>query len=488
MHCLLTYMNSKMIKQIYKNLIIITFCVAAIILLCILITINGQEKERNNLTRSSSLSVVSTKDDKTDRIDYVDESGKITYAADKHYATLIKTKEGNSILEQYFDAEGNPAKQSVGYYAILREYSEDGKKETVTYLGADENPEMNYAGYAIIKRTYNDDGLLDKEFYFDTQGQPVKTYSVCSGCQRQYDDEGRNVTLIYLDANGNAEMTGQGYAIVHRKYYTDGAFSGRVEKEFYYDENDKPVKLAKGQYGIRKEYDEYGRANSITYLDINENPVVCIEGYATIKKTFYEDDSVCTETYYDEKGNPVALSEGQYGVLYKDGKAIYFDINGNPRFNLKNFLLGNHIVIIVICIVLCVLSAFCCRRINILILLAYLGFIIYITLLYRVNTGLQSNFKLFWSYRKFFTDENIRWQIIENIFLFIPLGTVLYRLYPTRKTIIGIVLLSVMVEAMQYFTGSGLCELDDIISNSLGGWFGYCFGKLTSNLKLRIKN
>lgn len=45
--------------------------------------------------------------------------------------------------------------------------------------------------------------------------------------------------------------------------------------------------------------------------------------------------------------------------------------------------------------------------------------------------------------------------------------------------------LSFFIEGLQYFFGLGLCELDDVIGNSLGAWLGwFCFYE---GMKLRGK-
>ena len=67
-------------------------------------TVNAEEQKR-----SSTLNIEKTTDGDTERLDYIDENGNITYAADKHYATVIKKKSGNTLLEEYFDGAGKPA-------------------------------------------------------------------------------------------------------------------------------------------------------------------------------------------------------------------------------------------------------------------------------------------------------------------------------------------------------------------------------------------
>ena len=53
--------------------------------------------------RSSDLIEKTTEDGNIQRTDYFDENGKLTFADNKHYATIIKTTSGNSLLEEYYD-------------------------------------------------------------------------------------------------------------------------------------------------------------------------------------------------------------------------------------------------------------------------------------------------------------------------------------------------------------------------------------------------
>ena len=93
--------------------------------------------------------------------------------------------------------------------------------------------------------------------------------------------------------------------------------------------------------------------------------------------------------------------------------------------------------------------------------------------MYREGGDAKSNFDLFWSYREIFSDSGARADILKNIWLFIPLGAILYRLYPQKTILFVPLLLSIMIELVQLTTGTGLCELDDMFSNGLGGCIGF---------------
>lgn len=121
-----------------------------------------------------------------------------------------------------------------------------------------------------------------------------------------------------------------------------------------------------------------------------------------------------------------------------------------------------------------------CKRI---LLLVYMGVIIYVTLFMRTSYQLGAiNLRPFWSYA-FLDRPHIRWQIYMNIFLFIPFGFVLrwnYKLGIIPIALIGMAFSGVM-ETVQYIFGLGTCEVDDVIHNTLGSVLGYGYYRLMSH-------
>jgi len=70
-------------------------------------------------------------------------------------------------------------------------------------------------------------------------------------------------------------------------------------------------------------------------------------------------------------------------------------------------------------------------------------------------------------------------QITLNILLFIPLGFFLPFQTPKKRiSFIRILLVaflfSVSIEMLQYITGRGITEVDDVINNTFGGVLGWC--------------
>ena len=141
-------------------------------------------------------------------------------------------------------------------------------------------------------------------------------------------------------------------------------------------------------------------------------------------------------------------------------------------FHLSRFLHQEHWAVILYGSLLTIAAILGSRKLNKVLLPIYIVFIMYMTLMYReIGIG-KLNLTLFWSYRKFLSSTAYRMEILNNIWLFIPLGAIVYRLCPKWSIALVPFAISIAIEAMQYFLSVGLCELDDVISNGIGGIIG----------------
>ena len=451
------------------------------------ILISPVNQKARSYYRSSQLQKTITKDGDTERTEYADSEGRIMIAADAGYATMIKTKTEKGILEQYYDENGEPISRFFQYYAVIREFDERGNNIRNTYLDQDGNPCMIRDDYATEAIEYNENNLVSKILFYDTERHPVCTSSYGHGLINEYDDSGNNIRTSYFDLSGKPMMTKLGYAAITRVFYSgNGPDKGRVEREFYYDDQGEPVALSLGQYGIYKEYNELGQGIVIVYLDADGEPIITNKGYTKVVRTFAADNNVATEQYYDMDGNPISLSEGQYGVRKEKGQTVYLNRNGESSFNLRNLLNYHPRLVILIAGGIIILSELINKKWAIVLFMLYVCVIIYFTLMFRDNNTEGMTEPLSY-YRKLFTSSTARSDIIKNIWLFIPLGAILYQIYPKMLVIFFPIIVSVIIESIQYTAGIGFCELDDIISNSIGGGLGFLAGKLSEDCILLLK-
>ena len=445
----------------------------------------GAKKQRSQF-HSSQLHKSTVAYENTERTDYTDDAGQITIAADLGYATLIKTRTTSGILEQYLDEQGEPISRYNGYYALLQEYDDRGNNVRTTYLDADGKPMIMANGYAIEEKKYNESRQFISVRYYDAGGKPISTALYGYGKNNEYNENNQISRITYVDASGDPMITGLGYAGITQNYYaTEGPENGRTESEFYFDDAGVPISLSLGQYGVHAEYDEYGRKSVLTYLDVNGEPIATNKGYATVVRTYHANGNTATERYYDLSGQPYALPEGQYGIRNDSGRTVYLDQNGNELFNLKNLLYNHSWVIIPAALIVILLSGLAGRKWIFLFLTAYVCVICYLTLMFRDGNHFN-HAQFLWYYRKIFTDREARADVLKNIWLFIPLGGLLYRLFPKKTVLLIPAALSLLIEGIQYFSGTGFSELDDVISNSLGGGIGFCMGRMTAEIRTQF--
>lgn len=117
---------------------------------------------------------------------------------------------------------------------------------------------------------------------------------------------------------------------------------------------------------------------------------------------------------------------------------------------------------------------------------------LYETLMFRETGDNRANLVLFSYADTFLTDWKIRVDVVNNVWLFIPFGTGLYAIFRKKRVWIAALLLSVVIELIQYFTGWGIAELDDLFGNTLGGvigvWGGVAMGYVQMAKYVERKN
>ena len=261
-----------------------------------------------------------------------------------------------------------------------------------------------------------------------------------------------------------------------KRSYTD---TGRTD--MYFGINGEPVAGNLGQYGVHKELDEEGRTIQTTYLGIDGRPTNTTRGYATIKINY---ENGLKRQYYDADGKPVTIGSYQYGTQRINGQKIYLDEDGEPIMRLDNFLHRHLVLVAVFGVLLSIVAVMLKGKMKSVFVLLYICFIFLMTLYYREARDSRGQFELFWSYRQFFSSISLRGEILKNIWLFVPLGAALVRVKNGWLWAVG---LSIVIEIVQYVTGLGLCELDDVISNGLGGALGFGFGYALEPVVSRIK-
>lgn len=416
---------------------------------------------------SSELNIQETVDGSVTSTSYVNPDGVITYAIDMCYATVYRMRDddGRVVKERYLDASGNPVARYGDYYGVSYEYDETST--VITYLDAEGNPIMRSDGYSTIVSTQVD-GRASDDFYYDLNGQQVQCSGGYYGLHREYNSDGQNTSLTFLDKKGCAVCISSGYT--SKTYQRDR--NGTVVGEQYFDTEGNPVRSLLGQYGELYRRNEQGYISQITYLDADGNPAPTNAGYTILKRTYHRDGTADTDMYFDANGNPKALSKGQYGIKRSGKVNLLLDRNGNVMPCVDNLLNGLPCMVVVFGCVVCLLMIVLPKSLSVVLTMVYVAFILYETLMFRELGDARTNFVLFSYAGKFLKEQSVRVGVINNIWLFIPLGTGLYRWYQKKWVLLIPFVMSVVIEATQYITGLGIAEFDDVFGNTMGGWIG----------------
>ena len=454
-------MNAKL-KQKSAHALLLVFILASILFLKPDATI-----DHDTGFVSSELEVRKIVERNVTSTSYVNSDGIITDAIDMGYTTVQRKRNsaGQVTEEFYLDAAGNPVERYGEYCGTAYEYN-DGDI-VIRYLGADKQPMMLSSGYSAIVRTLVE-GKATDDFYYDLNMQPVQCAGGYYGLHREYDEQGLNCAITYLDENRQPVICTSGYAV--KTYLRDS--EGTVIGERYFDTEGKPVKSSLGQYGELYQRDEQGRISQITYLGADGNPTPTNAGYTVMKRTYHRDGTADTDMYFDADGNPMVLSKGQHGIKRSGKVNQLLDKNGHVMLCVDNILNGFPFMVVISGCVICLLILLLPKKMSIFLTAAYVVFILYETLMFRETGDARTNFVLFSYADRFLTEQAVRVGVINNIWLFAPLGAGLYRIIQKKWVLLVPFLMSVAIETTQYITGLGIAEFDDVFGNTMGGWIG----------------
>lgn len=275
-----------------------------------------------------------------------------------------------------------------------------------------------------------------------------------------------------------------GYA--SRTYQRDG--NGTVVGEQYFDTEGNPGRSSLGQYGELYQRNEQGYIGQITYLDADANSVPTNAGYTIIKRTYHRDGTADTDMYFDANGNPKALSKGQFGIKRRGKVYLLLDRNGNIMLCVDNLLNGFPCMVVVFGCVVCLLMIIFPKSLSVVLTIVYVAFILYETLMFRESGNLRTNFVLFSYAEKFLKEQSVRVHVVNNIWLFIPFGTGLYRRFQKKWVLLIPFVMSAAIETTQYITGLGIAEFDDVFGNTVGGWIGALAAWTWLSWKMSLKN
>lgn len=175
-------------------------------------------------------------------------------------------------------------------------------------------------------------------------------------------------------------------------------------------------------------------------------------------------------------------------VVPRIGDTIMSGAHHMHMLCVDNVLNGLPFMVVIFGCVICLLILVLPKKMSVLLTAAYIAFILYETLMFREAGDARTNFVLFSYADRFLTEQSVRVGVINNIWLFIPLGTGLYRWFQKKWVLQIPFVMSVAIETTQYVTGLGIAEFDDVFGNTMGGWIGVLTAWVWLSRKMSLKN
>ncbi len=157
-----------------------------------------------------------------------------------------------------------------------------------------------------------------------------------------------------------------------------------------------------------------------------------------------------------------------------------------PFYQLLTFLENNIVIVLPISIALVVITFFLPRKACIVFTIIYVIFIMCMTLLSRGPAKRLVNMDIGVTIKKVFGNNNSsRTEVLCNILMFIPLGAMIGSIKPKWFWMIPV--LSILIEAVQYFSKLGMCDIGDVVTNTIGGFIGLGIFKLATDIGKQIR-
>ena len=166
------------------------------------------------------------------------------------------------------------------------------------------------------------------------------------------------------------------------------------------------------------------------------------------------------------------------------------DIRNHFNMDILNdaeYLSFNAFVIIICVLVFVVSENSIFFRIKRTFFILYMDVVYSMTVLMRIGSNAVREIRMQPLFTLFYYRENgsvfMFWQGLINILMFLPIGFLCANLIRSKRIVrkyliicVCVILFSVIIEVEQYFLRAGVCEFDDILTNTIGGVIGMVIG------------
>ena len=310
-----------------------------------------------------------TKNGKIVRREWTDESGSLVNGPDGYaYSTLSYSD--TTMTEKYFDAAGQPAETTGGYYGRSLTYGNRHRLEEVVYLDAEGRKADCAMGYARLRMTYTSKGGMTSAVYYDEDGKWVTVPALGYAAVKSEFRGSALTKRTYLNAQKEPVDTPLGYAVLIQKVNK----SNRVLAISFQHADGSPAACLEGWARCERKVDDQNREISVKYYDLNgqmtdrglgyayevrtwtgkdtctvtrynlqDAQIPMGDGYAAVSRKYNKDDQLIREVFLDAAGNATENGEGvtEIGYSYDDAgrleQVAYYDVSGRLALNRAGY-------------------------------------------------------------------------------------------------------------------------------------------------------
>ena len=278
---------------------------------------NGNETMRTFFDRDSSRCLVSGGYASTEwAYDQYGNLTKVRYYDVQHRLTLVDGKAGT---DYQYDERGNMLEnkpvgtdEKLASGKLVSKYKYDKHDNVVEFavFHANGNAATNSLGYHKFTKKYDNRNNPIEERYYNTSDKLTRysddNYAIV---KEKYDERGNRVERRVYNVNEQPVVCKEGWAM--SRYEFDAM--GRVTRQLFFDENDRPTDVNKMvPEGICK-YDAQGHRIYLAAADghgrLITNPKT---GWSILETKYDRKGNVTEESYYDENHRPVIVKGESY--------------------------------------------------------------------------------------------------------------------------------------------------------------------------------
>lgn len=264
-----------------------------------------------------------------------------------HELRLKYDDDKNPCEISFWDANLQPAKNSLGFHKCLLKWNHQGHCESMTcYLTEEQffNKQQtnegkhllkkcdNNFGYCTIQNRYDTNGRLTKTEFRDSEDNLVlNTQLNAASIEFLYNEIGQVIKTSFSNQDEQPCINLDGYAILRQEYDKSFLISSK-----YFDASDKPFAPEKiGAHEIRFGYNNADVMDTQSAYDENGVPTInTVMGCHIYKTELNNQGKIIKELWYDTNKKPINTPLGMASIIYTYDD--YGFITSVSAFNANN--------------------------------------------------------------------------------------------------------------------------------------------------------